>query len=101
MKLWSVQLEDVSLSKVYGVGMIAGGIVSMVASALLFSGAFAPVAIVLLVLAAVVTLVVAWFKPNDVERWLDKSIHFGRNSSGKFSDIEDQGISMKSIQMVQ
>lgn len=94
-------LEDVSLSKVYGVGMIAGGIVSMVASAVLFSGAFAPVAIVLLVLAAVVTLVVAWFKPNDVERWLDKSIHFGRNSSGKFSDIEDQGISMKSIQMVQ
>jgi len=70
----------------------------MIAAGLLLWGAAIPLALVLMLVAAVVTVVVGWFKPDEVERWMDKAIHFGSNDAGSFSTIEDQLASMKNLQ---
>lgn len=92
--------KDQRLSAGYGYTMMLTGIASIAAAALIFAGVALPVAIVLLVIAAVVTVVVAWFKPDEAQRWLDKAMHFGNNSSGAYRDIEEQSHAMKTLQQV-
>ncbi|HEL3180390.1 TPA: hypothetical protein UME25_002530 [Stenotrophomonas maltophilia] len=91
-------VRDFKLDAVYGIGMITGGIATMVAAGLLLWGAAIPLALILMLVAAVVTVVVGWFKPDEVERWMDKTIHFGGNDAGFFSTVEDQLASMKNLQ---
>jgi len=47
-------------------------------------------AIVLMIIAAIVSVVVGWFKPDDIERWMDKALHFGRNATGSFDELDAQ-----------
>src|SRR5690606_39152988 len=91
---------DQRLNAGYGYTMIFAGIASIAASILVLSGTAIPVAIALLVISAVVAAVVAWFKPNQVQRWLDMAMHFGKNSSGAYLDIGEQGSAMKAIHQV-
>jgi hypothetical protein len=82
--------KDLSLNIGYGIAMGALGAAMIVFSFLALSGVGMPAAVLLMIATAVVTVVVAYFKPDDVERWLDKAIHFGVNGKGAFDSIEMQ-----------
>ncbi|HGM5882184.1 MAG: hypothetical protein KH046_04365 [Stenotrophomonas maltophilia] len=82
--------RDFELAPSYGIGMMFSGGLTMAASFLVLSGYALPLAIVLMIVAAVVAVVVAWFKPDDVERWIDGALHFGRNKSRTFDSIDEQ-----------
>ena len=69
------------------------------AAVMLFFSFAVPVAIVLLILVAVATIVISWLKPNEVQRWLDKVIHFGKNESGAYSDLESQAQALQTLQV--
>lgn len=90
-------LEDKEVSVIYGYGMIGAGFVSVAAAVMLLFGWAAPVAIAMLIVVAIVTIVVGWFKPDEIERWLNKTLHFGLNGSGVFPDLDTQGNAMSSI----
>lgn len=92
--------KDQGLDAGYGYTMVFTGMVSIAAAILIFAGVALPIAVVLLIIAAVVATVVAWFKPDEAQRWLDKAMHFGRNSSGAYPDLEEQGRAMKTLQQV-
>ncbi|WP_414496685.1 hypothetical protein, partial [Stenotrophomonas maltophilia] len=83
-------VRDVRLAPAYGIGMILGGSVAIASSILLLAGAALPVAIVLLLIASFITVVVGWMKPDEVQRWMDRALHFGLNRAGSFVDIEEQ-----------
>lgn len=89
--------RDFKLDAVYGVGMIAGGIATMIAAGLLLWGVAIPLALILLLVAAVVTVVVGWFKPDEIERWMDRTLHFGSNDVDSFPTAEDQLVAMKDL----
>ncbi|WP_159095084.1 T6SS effector BTH_I2691 family protein [Stenotrophomonas sp. ZAC14A_NAIMI4_1] len=82
--------RDFELAPSYGIGMMVSGGLTIAASFLILSGYALPLAIVLMIVAAVVAVVVAWFKPDDVERWIDGALHFGRNKSRRFDSIDEQ-----------
>lgn len=75
----------------------AAGAVSIDAAFLVLMGCAIPVAVALMILAAVVTVVVAWLKPDEIERWLDRATHFGNNKIGKFGDLESQAEAAKTF----
>ncbi|WP_411852532.1 hypothetical protein ACLB90_08685 [Stenotrophomonas sp. LGBM10] len=89
--------RDAELNRVYGISMMGLGFLGALASALMMSGYGIPVAIILLIVAAITTVVVAWFKPDGVQRWLDKTIHFGGNESGRFADLESQNAALRAL----
>lgn len=89
--------NDRKLNKIYAGGMMAAGALSVIAAWMLLWSWAVPVAIVMLIVVAVITIVVAWFKPDEIERWLDKAIHFGRNGSGVFDDLKEQGEAMNAF----
>lgn len=82
--------SDFSLDKVYGGLMIASGLATAFAALMMLFGWAVPVAIALTLIAAAVTIVVAWFKPDEIERWLDKALHFGSNNKGAFTHLSLQ-----------
>lgn len=77
--------------------MVALGMATIVFSFMTLSGVGIPAAVLLMIATAVVTVAVAYFKPDDVERWLDKVIHFGVNGSGAFDNIEMQEAALISL----
>lgn len=89
--------RDLSLNMGYGIAMGALGIATVVFSFMTLSGVGIPAAVLLMIATAVVTVAVAYFKPDDVERWLDKVIHFGVNGSGAFGNIEMQEAALNSL----
>lgn len=89
--------RDLSLNMGYGIAMGALGIATVVFSFMTLSGVGIPAGVLLMIATAVVTVVVAYFKPDDVERWLDKVIHFGVNGSGAFGNIEMQEAALNSL----
>ena len=82
--------RDIKLAPAYGIGMILGGSMAIASSILLLAGVALPVAIILLLVASATTVVVGWMKPDEVERWMDRALHFGLNHAGLFVDIEEQ-----------
>lgn len=82
--------RDFKLAPSYGIGMTLGGSVAIAASILILAGTALPVAIVLLVISSIITVVVGWMKPNEVERWIDRTMHFGLNHAGGFAGIDEQ-----------
>lgn len=91
--------RNFKLARSYGIGMIISGLATFFASFLILAGAALPLAILLMIVAAVVAVVVAWFKPDEVERWLDRTLHFGMNSSGCFHDIDEQSSILKTLRV--
>lgn len=91
--------RDFKLARSYGIGMIISGLATFFASFLILAGTALPLAILLMIVAAVVAVVVAWFKPDEVERWLDRTLHFGMNSSGCFHDIDEQSSVLKTLRV--
>jgi uncharacterized membrane protein YphA (DoxX/SURF4 family) len=89
--------QDMSLSKTYGVLMLTAGLMSIIAAPLLLSGVGIPVAAVLLLLVAVVTVVAAWLKPDQIERWIDRALHYGVNETGAFIDLDEQALALTSV----
>ena len=83
-------ISDFSLNKVYGGLMISSGVATAFAALMMLFGWAVPVAIALMLIAATVTIVVAWFKPDEIERWLDKALHFGSNNKGAFTHLSLQ-----------
>jgi hypothetical protein len=83
-------ISDFSLDKVYGGLMISSGLATAFAALMMLFGWAVPVAIALMLIAATVTIVVAWFKPDEIERWLDKALHFGSNNKGAFTHLSLQ-----------
>ncbi len=92
--------NDRAISSVYGSAMMVTGGALAISSVLIVLGWAIPLAIALLILAAVVTVVLSWLKPNEMERWLDKVMHFGNNASGVYPDLEVQGEAMTALQQV-
>lgn len=91
-------ISEREISPLYGSAMVVTGGAIFIASVLMFTGFGIPVAIVLMILASIVTVVLAWFKPDEVQRWLDKTLHFGNNASGAFPGLEAQGNAMTALQ---
>ena len=91
--------QEMSLAQLYGYSMMFAGGASIMAAVMLFFTFAVPVAIVLLILVAVATIVISWLKPNEVQRWLDKVIHFGKNESGAYSDLESQAQALQTLQV--
>lgn len=89
--------NDASLNLTYGGLMVAAGGASIAAAGMLMFCVAVPAAIFILLVVAIVTIVLSWFKPDEIERWLNKTLHFGRNSSGVFPDLETQINDMGSI----
>jgi len=83
-------ISDFSLDKVYGGLMIFSGLATAFAALMMLFGWAVPVAIALMLVAATMTIVVAWFKPDEIERWLDKALHFGSNNKGAFTHLSLQ-----------
>jgi len=83
-------IQDYKLDRTYGFSLAFSGALSIVASVLMLSGFAIPLAIVLMIIAAIVSVVVGWFKPDDIERWMDKALHFGRNATGSFDELDAQ-----------
>ena len=90
-------IETYDVNRAYGVtmillgaGMVAAGLLMLIASA-------SPVGFVLALLLAMIMLVVGFLKPDDIEKWLDKAIGFGRGGQGAFDSIEEQLEAMKMI----
>ncbi|WWW35912.1 T6SS effector BTH_I2691 family protein [Stenotrophomonas rhizophila] len=89
--------KDMQLSKGYGIAMISGGLALMISAALILFGALVPVATVLFIFAAIVTVIAAWLKPDQIERWLDRAMHFGKNKTGVFPDITSQSTELVNL----
>lgn len=90
-------IDDYSLNKSYGIVVGLLGVTTMgLALAVLF-GIAVPFSIIAFVVIAIVTVVVGFFKPDDMERWLDKTLHWGKNANGKFSSMLEQGNAIKTL----
>ncbi|WP_159087678.1 hypothetical protein, partial [Xanthomonas fragariae] len=85
---------DYSVNRAYGISIMSLGAASVALSFMILFGWMAPVAILMLILIAVLSVVVSLFKPDEVERWLDKAMHWGINGSGRFSSLEDQQLAI-------
>lgn len=92
--------RDFSLNMGYGIAMGALGAAIIAFSFLTLTGIGAPVAVLLMIATAVVTVVVAYFKPDEVERWLDKVMHFGMNGTGAFDSIEMQKVALTGLRSI-
>ena len=82
-----------NLRRGYAIAATGVGLASIAVAIFFFSCSTGPgvvIGIVLSILVAVVAIVVSWFKPDEIERWLDRVLHFGRNGSGVFSDFDEQ-----------
>lgn len=90
--------RETSLSMGYGITIVGLGIASVLAAAMLFFGFAIPAAVILLIIVAVVSVVVSWFKPDEIQRWLDKVMRFGKNASGVYPDLDTQGNVLKALQ---
>ncbi|HBK45298.1 MAG TPA: hypothetical protein DDZ67_02440 [Xanthomonadaceae bacterium] len=84
-------VEDFSLNPVYGITIIISGasiiVISCLVAAMVISGM---VGFILALLVALFSLIVGFLKSDEIERWLDKTINFGNNESGVFSDERAQ-----------
>jgi hypothetical protein len=90
-------LEDGALNKKYGIAMAGLGLTSILLSGLIIFGVAIPFAILMLILVAIVSVVVGFFKPDEMEKWLDKSVHWGQNKSGEFSSLDEQSNALKAM----
>lgn len=90
-------LEDIDLDFNYGFAMLSIGAVSMALAIFVLFGWFLPFAGIAFILLAIVTVIVGCFKPDDIERWLDKTLHWGKNGSGKFSSMLEQTNAIKAL----
>lgn len=90
-------LEDRSLNLGYGITMFVLGITSMALAVFVLFGWAVPFSIIAFIVIAIVAVVVGFFKPDDMERWLDKTLHWGNNASGRFSSMLDQSNAIKAL----
>jgi hypothetical protein len=90
-------LEDIKLNFNYGFAMFSIGVVSMALAIFVLFGWVVPFSIVAFIVLAIVTVVVGFFKPDDMERWLDKTLHWGNNAKGKFSTMLEQTNAIKAL----
>ena len=91
--------RESKLNKAYGFGLGLSGTLSVVSSLLVLFGMAIPLAIILMIIAAAITVVVAWFKPDDTERWMDRALHFGKNAAGEFQGVDEQMHELKRIRL--
>ncbi len=80
--------QDIGLSRGYGICMIVLGLASIIAAILLFT-TFAFVGLIIGLVVAIITLIVAYFKPTKIQKWLDAS-YFGKHKSRKFDTLQDE-----------
>lgn len=89
--------KDQPLNAGYGLVMKAVGIAMVASSFLMLTGLGTPIAMCLMIAAAVVSIVISFFKPDEIERWLDKVMHFGLNETGSFEDMPEQNGSLSEL----
>ncbi|WP_411852534.1 T6SS effector BTH_I2691 family protein [Stenotrophomonas sp. LGBM10] len=90
-------VKDYDLDVSYGLMMGLAGSMTLAASLLMLTGAGIPIAITLMIASAVVTTIVAFLKPDEMERWLDRVMHFGKNTNGAFENLEAQSDAAKKL----
>jgi hypothetical protein len=81
--------NDMDYNKAYGRTMIGLGFASIVAAALMFT-ALAPLGFILAIVIAIVMVVVGFFKPDDINKWLARTMHFGNSSGNRFPNFDVQ-----------
>ncbi|MGA6179541.1 hypothetical protein ACPEH1_00265 [Stenotrophomonas sp. NPDC077421] len=54
-------------------------------------------ALTLMIASAVVTTIAAFLKPDEMERWLDRVMHFGKNTNGAFENLAAQSDAAKKL----
>lgn len=84
-------VNDLALAPVYGLAMIFAGTTMLVVSLLVATAVIGGVVgFIIALLIALFTLVVGFFKKDDIERWLDKTMFFGNNRTGEFASEQEQ-----------
>ncbi|MGY0560031.1 T6SS effector BTH_I2691 family protein [Luteimonas sp. A277] len=83
--------RNLQISPWYGRTMIALGMGMMTVGVLLAIGKLGGVVgLVVALVVALVILVVGFLKKDDIQKWLDKTIDFGRHKAGEFAEIAMQ-----------
>lgn len=78
-------------SRNYAIGMIGLGLGMIAVGVLLFVGVIGGVvALVAAFVLALIMFVVGFLKNDEIQKWLDKAIDFGRHRDGVFPNIEAQ-----------
>lgn len=87
--------ENVNVAPIYGGLMMLLGVGTVIAGLLMFSAS--PIGFVLAILLALIMVVVGFLKPDDIQKWLDKTIAFGRGGQEAFKSIDNQMKAMIAI----
>ena len=75
--------------------MIGLGLASIIAAILLFT-TFAFVGLIIGLVVAIITLIVGYFKPTKIQKWLD-ACYFGKHKSKKFEGLEQETEGLKAL----
>lgn len=87
--------QDIGLSRGYGICMIGLGLASIIAAILLFT-TFAFVGLIIGLVVAIITLIVGYFKPTKIQKWLD-ACYFGKHKSKKFEGLQQETEGLKAL----
>lgn len=90
-------VEAFGLDRTYGVTMILLGAGMVLAGILIFVASTSPVGFVLSLVIALIMFVVGFLKPDDIDKWLDKTIGFGNGEKGVFASLQEQMKAMEAI----
>ncbi|MDI6005267.1 T6SS effector BTH_I2691 family protein [Cobetia marina] len=93
-------VDDLGVKPYYGYSLIGLGVGIIIAGVAVFfaSAVIATVAFIISIMISVVMFVVGYMKPDDLEKWLDKTMFFGNDGAGeRFTDIEQQQIALENL----
>ncbi|MBU3009748.1 T6SS effector BTH_I2691 family protein [Cobetia amphilecti] len=93
-------VDDLGVKPIYGYSLIGLGVGIIIAGVAVFfaSAVIATVAFVISIMISVVMFVVGYMKPDDLEKWLDKTMFFGNDGAGeRFANIEQQQIALEDL----
>ncbi|MDR2872139.1 MAG: hypothetical protein LBV45_06390, partial [Xanthomonadaceae bacterium] len=93
--------KEMPISPGYGRAMIGLGVLSLFSVFLMFTS-FAPLGFILAIVIAIVMVVVGFFKPDDISKWLARTMHFGNSSgNGRFPNFEAQSKAFAALSNLQ
>lgn len=86
------------IDPVYSLVSVGLGFLAIAAGGMLFFSWAVPVAIIILIVSAIVGFFIAKIKPDDIQIFLDKVLHWGLNVDGRFATLEVQNAGLVALQ---
>ncbi|MGE8289194.1 MAG: hypothetical protein ACN6RG_14635, partial [Stenotrophomonas sp.] len=85
------------INPAYSLVTVALGISAVVAGFMIFFSWAVPVAVIIIIVSAVVGFFVSKFKPDDIQIFLDKTLHWGLNVDGRFATLDEQSARLTAL----